>query len=99
MLISGLVASVFAFGQSLHFPIAQGSNTNRTGAYNYGGGPDSLIASDILITNVEAVVVVAVPEDWRVSSSLEIFAFGLAVFGVACRLGLLKAVAFASTPS
>lgn len=39
-------------------------------------------------TTVEA------PEDWSIFSTLGIFAFGFAVFGVVHRLGLIKAVGF-----
>jgi len=38
-------------------------------------------------------LVSSVPEEWRISSTLGIFAFGIAVFGVARRRGLIKTVA------
>ncbi len=37
-------------------------------------------------------LVAAVPEDWNLSSTLAIFAFGLGIFGLARRLGLIKAL-------
>jgi hypothetical protein len=37
---------------------------------------------------------VYVSEDWSVSSALGLFAFAVTVFGVACRLGLLRPVVF-----
>jgi hypothetical protein len=74
-----LVISLCAFGQTV----------NGAGINSYGSA--SLHGSG---TSVISVVVVSVPEDWSLSSSLGIFAFGLAVFGVARRFGLIKAVAF-----
>jgi len=81
-----LVISLCAFGQTTLERTVNGGGTS-----SYDSGSASLQGYG---TSVISVLVVSVPEDWSLSSSLGIFAFGLAVFGVARRFGLIKAVAF-----
>jgi hypothetical protein len=57
-------------------------------AFGVGGGTPTVSSQGGEFT------LAAVPEDWSLSSTLGIFAFGLAVFGVARRFGLIKAVVF-----
>jgi len=87
--LDAAAATLLGVSQSFTSPASQMSD-KVTGLTSYGSA-FSGVSSTATGGNLDLY---AAPEDWSLSSSLGIFAFALVVFGVARRLGLIKAVVF-----